>query len=248
LGAGREVVINDSSQFRRDVNLPFRSIRINEPIGGAILNRQDGKQTQCGLEVSVCRIAPWKSKVTVNGVEAKVRRDGCGFFDRFKRDIVLKERENRVIAPSPFTTMHWGEAKLEGCKALRDNGIIGLVGYFVLDEEVEKPVVSYYLDKERTMYLSEHDYWKDINVDLFFIKHDLVINLAEPSKIEPKLDSISSNPHRSKLMEVMIHKQYFHPELKIYEPDTKDRVVATLNWLTKNGYKSIFYEEGFLGA
>ncbi len=187
-------------------------------------------------------------KVTVNGVEAKVRRDCCGFFDRFKCDIVLKKRENRVIALSPFTTVHWGEATLEGCKAIRDNGIIGLVGYFVLDEEVEKPVVSYYLDKERTMYLSEHDYWKDINVDLFFIKHDLVINLVEPSEIEPTLDSILSNPHRSELMEVMIHVQYFHPELKIYEPDAKDRVATTLNWLTKNGYKSIFYEEGFLGA
>jgi hypothetical protein len=73
--------------------LPCRSIRINDPIDGAILNRHDGKQTQGRLEVSVCEIAPWKSKVTVNGVEAKVKRDGCGFFDRFKCDFVLKERE-----------------------------------------------------------------------------------------------------------------------------------------------------------
>ncbi|MBO3803070.1 MAG: hypothetical protein JTT11_04230 [Candidatus Brockarchaeota archaeon] len=370
--------------------MPCRSIRITDPIDGAILNRHDGKQAKGGLEIAVKGIAPWKSKVTVNGVEAKVSRDGCGFCDRFECNIVLEERVNGIAARaesgqgassdeitvywdkdsfkryrfstddnilflkdlaanaqkyssifdngymafwremhdkyglkvqfniyyqtegfnlsqmpdkfkpewkensdwirltfhalqndppnpyvkasyqevlrdfnlvtkeiarfagkellSPFTTIHWGEATLEGCKALRDSGIIGLVGYFVLNSDIGKPVVSYYLDEEKTRYLGGRDYWKDTKAGLFFIKHDLVINLVEPEDIGPTLDSIASNPHRSELMEVMIHEQYFHPELELYEPDAKERVVATLDWLAKNGYKSIFYEEGFLGA
>ncbi|MGQ9513710.1 MAG: hypothetical protein ACUVTL_01435 [Thermoproteota archaeon] len=370
--------------------MPCRSIKIIEPIDGAILNKHDGRQLQGGLEIFVRGIAPWRSKVSVNGIEAEVKRDGCGFCDLFSCRVVLNDRENEVIARaergkevstdmikvlwdkdsikryrfstddnilflkdlainsskyesifeneymafwkemqdryglkiqfniyyqtegfnlsqmpskyrsewqensdwirltfhalqndppnpyisasyqemyhdfslvtkeivrfagenllSPFTTVHWGEATLEGCKALRDNGIIGLVGYFIIDPDIGKPVVSYYLDEARTRYLSEHDYWKDNEADIFFIKHDLVINLIEPDDIEPTLEFIASNPHRSELMEVMIHEQYFYPELPLYEPDAKERVETTLRWLKRNGYKSVFYEEGFLGA
>lgn len=149
---------------------------------------------------------------------------------------------------SPFTTVHWGEATLDACKALRDNGIKGLVGYFLVDPEIGKPIVSYYLDCDRTEYLTTHDYWKDTREDIFFIKHDLVINLLKPADIAPTLNAIASNPHRSDLMEVMIHEQYFNRQYAYYEPDAKERVITALEWLKENGYRSVFYEEGFLGS
>ncbi len=377
--------------------MPYRSVKIVNPIDGAILNRHDGKQNSSGLEIEVRGIAPWKSKVTVNDVEADVARDGCWSYDRFSCNIVLKERENKIVARaesggkvstdtitvlwdknsvkryrlstddnilflkdlavnaskyrsifdneylgfwrrmhdaygtkvqfniyyqtdtitygaadfnlskmperykpewqenadwirltfhalqneppnpyirasyqeiyhdfwlvtreierfagkeliSPFTTIHWGEVTLEGCKALRDSGIIGLVGYFVQDPDLGKPVVSYYLDDEKTKYLDGHDYWKDTKNDIIFIKHDLVINTLEPSDIPQCLDSVASNPHKSELMEVMIHEQYFQRGSPWYEPDVEERVITTLEWLKKNGYKPVFYEEGFLGS
>lgn len=49
-------------------------------------------------------------------------------------------------------------------------------------------------------------------------------------------------------MEVMIHEQYFNPQFPYYEPDAKERVIATLDWLKRNGYRPVFYEEGFLGS
>jgi len=149
---------------------------------------------------------------------------------------------------SPFTTVHWGEATLDACKALRDNGIKGLVGYFLVDPEIGKPIVSYYLDCDRTEYLTTHDYWKDTREDIFFIKHDLVINLLKPVDIAPTLNAIASNPHTSDLMEVMIHEQYFNRQYAYYEPDAKERVITALEWLKGNGYRSVFYEEGFLGS
>ena len=149
---------------------------------------------------------------------------------------------------SPFTTVHWGEATLDACKALRDNGIKGLVGYFLVDPEIGKPIVSYYLDCDRTEYLTTHDYWKDTREDIFFIKHDLVINLLKPADIAPTLNAIASNPHTSDLMEVMIHEQYFNRQYAYYEPDAKERVITALEWLKGNGYRSVFYEEGFLGS
>lgn len=370
--------------------MPCKSVKIVIPIDGAILNRHDGKQNSSGLEIEVRGIAPWKSKVTVNDVEADVVRDGCWSYDRFSCNLVLREKENKVVARaesggqastdeitvlwdknsfkryrfstddnvlflkdltvnasryrsifdneylafwrqmheaygariqfniyyqtegfnisqmptkyrdewqenadwirltfhalqddppnpyikatyqevqhdywlvtreierfagksllSPFTTGHFGEATLEGCKALRDSGIMGLVGYFIIDPNIEKPKVSYYLDADKTIYLNGRDYWKDAENDIFFIKHDLVINLLEPAEIKPTLDSVASNPHRSELMEVMIHEQYFNKGYQWYEPDVKERVIATLNWLKDNDYKSVFYDEGFLGS
>jgi len=125
---------------------------------------------------------------------------------------------------------------------------MGLVGYFIIDPDIGKPFVSYYLDKRKTEFLNKHGCWKDTGVGIIFIKHALTINLLEPNDIAPTLDSVASNPHRSDLMEVMIHERYFRPELPSYQPDVKERVVATLEWLKGNGYKPVFYEEGFLGA
>jgi len=370
--------------------LPCDSVRIIEPIDGAILNKHDGKWHSGRLEVVVRGITPERSKVTVNDVDARVARGGCGFYDEFTCSVDLKDQENSIVARaesggktttdsitvlwdknsikryrfstddnilflkdlalnaskrtsifdneyiafwrqmhgnygvkvqfniyyqtegfnlsqmpdkyksewqenadwmrltfhalqndppnpyiratyqemqhdysivtreierfagrsllSPYTTVHWGEATLEACKALRDCGIKGLVGYFLIDPSIGKPVVSYYLNSESTKYLNGHDCWKDTKEGIFFIKHDLVINLIDPSDIAPTLESIASDPHRSELMEVMIHEQYFNPQYPYYEPDAKERVIATLDWLKRNGYRPVFYEEGFLGS
>jgi len=370
--------------------LPCRSIKIIDPVDGAILNKNDGKQDSDGLEIVVKGVAPYKSKVTVNDVKADTRREGCASYDVFTCHIALRERENHVTAKSmvgndvttdsimvlfdrnsikryrfstddnilflkdlalnapkyvsifdndylafwremhekygarihfniyyqtsgfnlsqmpdkykseweensdwmrltfhalqdeppspyvhasyqealrdfelvtreivrfagrsllsPFTTVHWADASLDACKALRDSGIKGLVGGFFIDPDVGKPFTSYYLNDEMTEYLYGRDYWKDTRTDILFIKHDIVINKIEPDDIAPTLDNIASNPHRSDVMEVIIHEQYFRPELVHYEPDVKWRVIAALEWLTRNGYKSIFYEEAFLGS
>jgi len=370
--------------------LPCDSVKIIEPIDGAILNLHDGKLHSGGLKVVIRGITPERSKVTVNDVEARVVRGGCGFYDEFTCSVNLRDQENSIVARaesggrttmdaimvlwdknsikryrfstddnilflkdvalnasrygsifdndylafwkemhgkygvkvqfniyyqtegfnlsqmpdkyrseweenskwirltfhalqndppnpyiratyqemlhdysivtreierfagrsllSPYTTVHWGEATLEACKALRDSGIMGLVGYFLIDPNLGKPIVSYYLDGERTRYLNGRNYWKDTKEGIFFIKHDLVINLIDPSDIAPTLETIAADPHRSELMEVMIHEQYFHPQYPFYEPDAKERVIATLDWLKGNGYRPAFYEEGFLGS
>lgn len=370
--------------------MPCRSIKIIDPVDGAILNKNDGKQDLGGLEIVVRGVAPYKSKVTVNDMRAETRGEGCASYDIFECRIILKEWENHVTAKSmvgydvttdsimvlwdrntikryrfstddnilflkdlalnaskynsifdneylafwkemhgkygtrvhfniyyqtsgfnlsqmpdkykseweensewmrltfhalqdepsnpyvnasyqemlhdfnlvtreiirfagrsllsPFTTVHWADASLDACKALRASGIIGLVGGFFIDPDVGKPFVSYYLGDERTEYLNGRDYWKDTKTDILFIKHDLVINKIELDDIAPTLDFIASNPHRSDVMEVIIHEQYFRPELSHYEPDVKERVIIALEWLTGNGYKSVFYEDGFLGS
>lgn len=137
---------------------------------------------------------------------------------------------------SSATTVHWGEATLDGVRALRAEGIKLLAGYFEFEKGV--PVVSYYLDAPRVKHLMGRDYWKDTKEDVLFVRHDIVINTLPLDKIVPHLEKVAADPHQSELMELMIHEQYFYPDYKNYQPDFRQKVERTIEWATKKGYKS----------
>lgn len=148
---------------------------------------------------------------------------------------------------SPFTTIHWGEATREGCRALRKLGIHGLVGYFVFRND--EPAVSYYLDADHTRYMQEHDYWWDRSEDIIFVHHDIILNNFAVDCIAPELDRIAQNPHQSEVMELIIHEQYFRKDIPhLYQPDAHQKVITAIEWLTERGYKAVLYDEGFIGA
>jgi hypothetical protein len=49
-------------------------------------------------------------------------------------------------------------------------------------------------------------------------------------------------------MELIIHEQYFYPEYRAYEPDYRQRVERAIEWVTRRGYKPVFFADGFLGC
>ena len=53
---------------------------------------------------------------------------------------------------SPVTTVHWGETTREGARALRDEGIRIMPGYFRIQDG--RPSVSYYLSRPEVLYLA----------------------------------------------------------------------------------------------
>lgn len=142
---------------------------------------------------------------------------------------------------SACTTLHWGMATREGCRALRDNGIEALVGYFEIHDG--KPWVAYYLDEERTRYLNTHDTWRDEEIGLLFIKHDLVLNLYPIEELVPRLDAIYTDPDQSEVLELMIHEQYFYPRFSGYQPDAAEKVRVAAEWTALRGYRPAFYED-----
>jgi hypothetical protein len=147
---------------------------------------------------------------------------------------------------SPVTTIHWGEATREACAALRKEGIKVLVGYFEFRNGA--PRVSYYLDHERTAYLSGRDYWKDRKEDILFVRHDMVVNGVPIAQIVPRLEKLAADPHQSEVLELMIHEQHFHPTWSGYVPDYRERMDTAIGWAVKNGYKPVLFGEGFLGS
>jgi hypothetical protein len=175
----------------------------------------------------------------IRATYAQIARD----YDLVANDIL------RFAGPevmNTFTTIHWGEAPREACRAVRDRGIKGLCGYFFLRNG--QPKVSYYLDAEHTEYLAGRDYWKDLDQDLIFIRHDIVVNGVKLADIGPHLEKVAANPHQQEVMELMIHEQYFYPHYVAFIPEYAERCEAAVRWVTENGYKPVFYSDGFIGT
>jgi hypothetical protein len=144
-----------------------------------------------------------------------------------------------------FTTIHWGEASREVCAALRDEGVRGLVGYFLMEQG--RPSVAYYLDAEQTEHLSRRDAWVDTSLDLVLVRHDAVLNLLPAVGVVPHLEAVAARPHEAEVLELMIHEQYFSPAYPGFQPDAWQKVEAAVRWASERGYAPVFYgEEGRL--
>ena len=170
-------------------------------------------------------------------------------YDEVRRDCeMVKEQISRFAGEEvmgPVTTLHWGAATIDGCRALRDCGYKALAGYFVVEKEKEP--VSYYLSEDKKLNLSKRIAWKDTSEDIIFSRINIVINSYKLDEIVPYLDAIKNDPHRSAFMEVMIHEQYFHPTYVAYQPDFREKVIKTIRWVTDNGYKPAFLNEVLFG-
>jgi hypothetical protein len=133
------------------------------------------------------------------------------------------------------TTIHFCEATEEGLKALKDNGVRGLLGLYGTPE---KPRYSYGIrDGEQVEKLRGGEILK-----LDGICHgsiDIILNLFSKSQILEQLRELLSREH----IRVMIHEQYFYPDYPRYQPDFEEKIGAAFRFLTENGYRSSFFEE-----
>jgi len=146
-----------------------------------------------------------------------------------------------------YTTIHWGRATREACRALRDRGIRGLACPYPDKWPNESPI-AYYMDDAMIAYATHRDYWWDTQEDILFTTYDLCCNIGAAAEYPKSLAERAAHPHHSQLMEVMIHEQYFYPHYKAYLPDYANRVETCIRWLTEHGYKPVQYDHGFLGA
>lgn len=165
-------------------------------------------------------------------------------YDEVKKDCEMVKDQIRRFAGEellgPVMTLHWGEATVEGCRALRDSGYTALAGYF----SYEGPdTVSYYLDEEKRRHINNRFIWKDNQEGIIFSRLSLVINTLKYEEIIPYLDNLRSNSHKPAFADLMIHEQYFHPFYKNYQPDFRQKVLTSVKWAADNGYKPAFLSE-----
>jgi len=165
---------------------------------------------------------------------AKVKRDG---------ELVMNEIR-RFAGPElmgPMTTLHWGEATVEGSRALRDLGYKGQLGYFNVDDEL--PAVSYYLDVEQRRHIKKRFVWKDNREDIVFIRSSIVIDKTGLGDIRPHLDGYRAKGGLPPYVDLLVHEQYYYPFYFNHQPDLMDRIRTAVGWAANNGYEPKFLEE-----
>jgi hypothetical protein len=165
-------------------------------------------------------------------------------YAQVKKDCSLvKEQIKRfagIEVMGPETTLHWGEATVEGCRALKDEGYEVLAGYFNVDDN--QAPVSYYLTEDQRRHLKERFIWKDNKEGIIFARIALVVNGVKLDEIIPYLDNVKKT-YTPRYIDLMIHEQYFYPPYAGYQPDFREKVMTAVKWAVDNGYKPSFLKE-----
>lgn len=177
--------------------------------------------------------AEWPAAPYKNGDAATVTAD----FEAVRRE-VLRFAGEECFAHD-FTTVHFGAANEEVLRALRDLGIKGLAGYFILNRH-GNPSVSYHAPVDLTLHVGERDFWVDTELDITFGRIDMVTNERRLDQHLAELEEIVAHPHRGGFVSLMIHEQYFYKDYKGYLPDFADRVLLPAKRLFELGYKGTF--------
>ncbi|HBN85665.1 MAG TPA: hypothetical protein DDZ89_17685 [Clostridiales bacterium] len=169
-------------------------------------------------------------------------------YEQVEQDCSSVLKEIRRFAgeamTGPVTTLHWGEATVEGCKALRDCGYKCLVADFNVDNELaERVPVSYYLTLEQRRNVFKRFIWKDNQNDIIFFRSAIIIDTHPVDKIEAFLNNIYNHPHQSAYMDLLIHEQYFYPCYVGYQPQYKEKILTAVRWAVNKGYQPAFLEE-----
>jgi hypothetical protein len=171
-------------------------------------------------------------------------------YDEVKRDCDLIMHEIKRFAGQEVmhsvTTIHWGEATVEGSRAMRDAGYVGQVGYFNVDDNL--PSASYYLTAPQRRHLKKRFVWRDTTEDITFIRASIVIDTKKLEDIKPHLDSHEKSGYKPPYLDLLVHEQYFYPFYFNYQPDFRDKILTAVRWAKENGYTPQFLSESILNA
>lgn len=180
-------------------------------------------------------------------------------YDRMAQDYELVVGQIKRYAGEAVltneTTVHWAEAPLGACQALKDRGIDLLIGLFwVRDGQC---TTKYYLDIPQAEYCHTRDAWQDTATGLTFVSCDQVVNSWPADRVIPELEPHVANPHTGEMIELLIHEQYFRQDRLLvddlkrqdyFQSDIFAKVEQSVRWLTEQGYAPCFWSEGLLGS
>lgn len=166
-------------------------------------------------------------------------------YDQVKKDCELIMGEIKRFAGEEVmgsvTTIHWGEATVEGSRAMRDAGYTGQLGYFNVDDDQYS--ASYYLTVPQRRHIKKRFVWRDTAENITFVRASIVIDTKKLPEIKPHLDQHEKNGYKPPFLDLLVHEQYFYPFYEAYQPDYRDRILAAVQWAGDNGYTPLFLSE-----
>ncbi len=129
------------------------------------------------------------------------------------------------------STIHYCMLTKEGINALKDNGVIALLGLY------GEGRVSYQNTADEIELLRRGELVRGDEMSYSGI--DIVLNAHSKEENLKKLNELLCRD----FIKVMIHEQYFYKDYKNYQADFSEKLDEVFRVLTEKGYKSIFFEE-----
>jgi len=132
------------------------------------------------------------------------------------------------------TTIHCTRTTSDGLRALKDNGVRGLLGLYGNDLS---PRDSYQNTPKECEALRHGEVVLSDNMAYAGI--DIILNRYTKEDIISQLHELADRD----LIKVMIHEQYFYPDYIRYQSNFEEKLAGTFDLLAEYGYRSIFFEE-----
>ena len=165
-----------------------------------------------------------------NNGEYKEIYDDC----KCVQDEIIRFAGENSLAKT--TTIHYVCCHKQSLKALKDLGVIGLLGIYGTEE---KNRISYGCNLTFAKKLQGGGLFLDDDGTLYFSGIDVILNEYERNQI---LDSLEKLKNRS-LVRIMNHEMHFYAYDKNYQKDFCEKLESAVDFLTKNDFKSVFYED-----
>lgn len=131
-------------------------------------------------------------------------------------------------------TVHYCLTTEEGVRALKDNGVQGLLGLYGVGGS---PLNSYSTPDDAALAAKAGEViCRD---GMAFAGMDVILNSHDGDGII----AVLSERCERECVKVMIHEQYFYPDYPAYQPDFEEKLERTFVFLRDNGYISAFLED-----
>lgn len=237
---------NDYLHFLRDVHDTYGTkvhINIFYQTEGFNLSqmtdkyKEEWKRNADWIRLSFHAMQEFPDKPYINAGYHEVKRDCDTIMNEIRR-FAGEELMGAV------TTIHWGEATVEGSRAMRDAGYKGQLGYFNVDDDLYP--ASYYLTVEERRHVKKRFIWKDNREDIIFVKTSIVIDTKKLPEILPYLNLYIQENRKPPYVDLLVHEQYFYPHYFNYQPDFREKIVTAVKWAADNGYAPAFLTDCIL--
>lgn len=176
-------------------------------------------------------------RLSFHSKRENVRPYEAASYDEVFADCEAVHREILRFAGSTSlartTTIHYCRATKEGVRALRDCGVIGLLGLYGSEEA---PRSSYDVNKADGDRIRAGEVL--LGNGMAHGSIDLILNRHTKEEALCLLDKLTDRP----LVKLMIHEQYFYEDYPRYQPDFEEKLSAAFSLLRKQGFVGTFFE------
>jgi hypothetical protein len=149
-------------------------------------------------------------------------------------------------AYAPPTVIHWAMCQGGVLPVLKERGVKVLSGFF--SPRGDDYDINYHLERRRSEHVFRHDAIMDWESGIVFSKVDIVCNGTPVEQTIPKLAPLTTRPETAEVMDLFTHEQYFFPFYRNHVPDHAKRLDTAIGYVTEQGYRPVFFHEGFMGG